>query len=524
MVEGMNGHGHPSSSTVTVLYKVANAGKEDAGLYNAFEMPRGAGVTLGSVKNHCMALNHINADGADGYHWRVRVDEKTSSDGSGNTKVLAYSWWDIQDENAKLPAKEVSLSELSRMFGSPSHSASSSGGSGAGIRTDDMTKAATGAIRSLGKTLNNAVAGTADHHGTPGHDHGPRVSVIAFKLTEISKMFDKAGGRSGSGGPGRVAFPKRAAPPAQRQRPQQQAPAAASVRRTQQQQQRAPAAAAPAARGQRAAASAPRVRPPAQKQPSADLMGFDSAGASAPRPASGVRPPPKHATSSPAAFHNETRAQRLKREYEAKNQTANRVWDDVDQRWVEVDAKAGSTVHRGSTSAPPGVSNGGTASAGTSSAKKSVGIKLDPNNARGKSATVQAAVNSRVNEMRDSQQKAVKEVRERELKKKQSEAEEDVVRQKLEPKIKVWSEEHGKKKQLRALLSSLHTVLWQGAKWKPVSLGDILDANKCKRCYHKATLVVHPDKTGGLSPEQRFLAKRIFDALTQAKTEFDASN
>ena len=56
MVENMNGHGHghgdghPSSSTVTVLYKVANAGREDAGLYNAFEMPRGAGVTLGSVK------------------------------------------------------------------------------------------------------------------------------------------------------------------------------------------------------------------------------------------------------------------------------------------------------------------------------------------------------------------------------------------------------------------------------------------------------------------------------------------
>ena len=49
MVE-MNGHGHPSSSTVTVLYKVANAGKEDAGHFNAFEMPRGSGITLASAK------------------------------------------------------------------------------------------------------------------------------------------------------------------------------------------------------------------------------------------------------------------------------------------------------------------------------------------------------------------------------------------------------------------------------------------------------------------------------------------
>ena len=44
----MNGHG--GSSTVTVLYKVANAGKEDAGLYNAFEMPRSSGLTLATVK------------------------------------------------------------------------------------------------------------------------------------------------------------------------------------------------------------------------------------------------------------------------------------------------------------------------------------------------------------------------------------------------------------------------------------------------------------------------------------------
>jgi hypothetical protein len=33
--------------------------------------------------------------------------------------------------------------------------------------------------------------------------------------------------------------------------------------------------------------------------------------------------------------------------------------------------------------------------------------------------------------------------------------------------------------------------------------------------------VVHPDKTGGLDAEKRFVAKRVFDALTQAKVEFD---
>ena len=103
------------------------------------------------------------------------------------------------------------------------------------------------------------------------------------------------------------------------------------------------------------------------------------------------------------------------------------------------------------------------------------------------------------------------------------EAEEDAIRVQLEPKIKAWSEEYGKKKQLQALLASLHTILWPGAKWKAISMGDILQPAKVKKFYFKATLVVHPDKTGNLPADQRFLAKRIFDALSQAKTIWDDS-
>jgi len=52
-------------------------------------------------------------------------------------------------------------------------------------------------------------------------------------------------------------------------------------------------------------------------------------------------------------------------------------------------------------------------------------------------------------------------------------------------------------------------------------LGDLLEDGKVKRAFHKASRVVHPDKTHHLPADQRFLAKRIFDALSQAKTEFD---
>jgi hypothetical protein len=242
----------------------------------------------------------------------------------------------------------------------------------------------------------------------------------------------------------------------------------------------------------------------------------------APAPASrGVNPKVlHHATSSPANVNpNETRAQRLKREQEERMKKSNRVWDDIDQRWVEADPTAQARSGGASSDSLLGVTKSAPPTAPPK--RKEVGIKLDMSNAAGKSASVQKAMSERINEMEANRQKAVAEVKQREALKKQRESEEDLIRQNLEPKIKAWSEEHGKKKQLTALLGSLHTILWPGAKWKQVSIGDVLDPKKCKKIYFKATLVVHPDKTHDLPAEQRFLAKRIFDALTQAKTIYD---
>ena len=97
----------------------------------------------------------------------------------------------------------------------------------------------------------------------------------------------------------------------------------------------------------------------------------------------------------------------------------------------------------------------------------------------------------------------------------------DAVRHKVDPVIKAWSEEYGTKKQLRALLASLHTVLWPDASWKPVNLGDLLDDHKVKLYYHKASRLVHPDRTLGLDAEQKFLASRIFGVLSEAWGEMN---
>mmetsp|Transcript_27450 Transcript_27450/g.40368 ORF Transcript_27450/g.40368 Transcript_27450/m.40368 type:complete len:508 (-) Transcript_27450:2446-3969(-) len=501
-------------SQVLVLYKVVNSGTDgDGALYNAFHMPRGRGLSLAAVKQHCAATRVMSHAGADGYHWRVRVDEKSAADGRGPPQ---YSWWDVQDEKAKLPIKDAPMSEIERLFSTKKRAPS--------VEQTPASKTTAKATRMLGKAM-NAVANAVDGPA-PQQEYGPRMSVIAFKLLDLGRMesnFNRMHfGGKGSRKTARHARPRPAAPPVRRQ----PAPAPAPVRVAAQPVHHTPA---PAPAPRRVAAPAPAPAPVAAPVPSngnrrgsVNLMGFD-AGISAPAPR--TTPTLSHTTSAPSAFNNpaasspapKSRLEKLQEQYKKNEKQQNRVWDPVDERWVTVGtAGTAQTVKPPSTSAPP------TAHAPLNvPKKKTIGIKLDESNAAGKSANVQSAVKARVDEMKKSQEDALKDLREREAKKKQNEDAEDAVRVKLEPKIKAWSEEHGKKKQLRALLSSLHTILWPGANWKPVNLGDILDDSKCKRAYHKASRVVHPDKTHQLEAEQRFLAKRIFDALSQAKTEFD---
>ena len=74
-----------------------------------------------------------------------------------------------------------------------------------------------------------------------------------------------------------------------------------------------------------------------------------------------------------------------------------------------------------------------------------------------------------------SQAKAVKEFRDRQQANQDADDEEDEIRRRLDPTIKAWSEEYGKKRPLRALVSSLDKVLWENSGVPVVNLGDILD-------------------------------------------------
>lgn len=499
-----------SSLPLFVLYQVSNH-KSDNGCFNAFQMPRnGAGVTLAAVKRYCKALKALNSEGVEGFHWRVRLDDKAT-----NSRDPSFSWWDIQDENARLPTKDnVTLSQLEEMF-MPSSSSSSS--SFASFHKSSTIKAS-GAMRTLGKAM-NAVTQSVDAHQNQREDiNAPRVSVIAFKLLDLSlvqkpspthvKKINKRVSKPPAPSHSNQTNHRRPPQTQTRTNPHVQTnpqPAPHRVRPVSKPVPSIPAPGPGPRRPQQVHQHTPMPQqvPQRQRQSEPSLMDFVSSG---PSTSTNIKVPTQAQTETPI-----TRAQKLKREYEEKKRTQNRVWDDVDQRWVEVQpnstAATKSTISEPPKPPPP--------------TQKIKGISIDASNAIGKSAKVQAAVHNRVQELENAKQKAISELKEREAKVAAESQAEDQVRLRLEPKIKAWSEEHGNKKQLRALLSSLHMILWKECNWKQVSLGDILDDKKARRCYLKATLKVHPDKTRDLDAEKRFIAKRVFDALSQAMTEFE---
>ena len=528
------------SDRVIVLYRVSNSCSDTSGssLYNAFAMPRSVGITLTSVKQHCRGLP---GGSVHGYHWRVRVDDRSSPTSGGGP---GFTWWDIQDAEARLPVREATFSELNQILAahpSSTHTAA----------PDHIADVAKGAMRTLGnigKAMNKVAASVAESSPASAaseFDQGPRIPIIVFKLVDtlliqrdLALKFGTTVSMHMQPAPVKLKYAQpinnahfNAAQPAVAL--SQKTPVRNHSYSSSRQGSTVAAAAATVA-----TANAPSIAHSSSFLQDT-LIPTTTTTTTIPNSASSVNlmdfgptttaTATIHVPTSASIIPNsrlatkETPAQRLKREYEEKAKKENRIWDEVDQRWVTVPTSSSSSASSRPVSRQSSSSMGDEITIhNTSSAAKVAPISLDDtSNAIGKSAVVAAAVHARVSELKVTQQRAVDEVRAREQAKKEMENEEDAIRARLEPLIKQWAEEHGKKKQLRALLASLHVVLWPEAQWKPVGLGDLLDDKKCKLYFHKASRVVHPDKTMDMSVEHRFLAKRIFDALSQAKAEYD---
>lgn len=64
-----------------------------------------------------------------------------------------------------------------------------------------------------------------------------------------------------------------------------------------------------------------------------------------------------------------------------------------------------------------------------------------------------------------------------------------------------WTE--GKKGNIRALLCSIHTVIWEDCRWRGVDMAQLVTAADVKKAYRKACLAVHPDKVRKLRVQFR---------------------
>ena len=129
---------------------------------------------------------------------------------------------------------------------------------------------------------------------------------------------------------------------------------------------------------------------------------------------------------------------------------------------------------------------------------------------------------NRENQVNMNVRKKLEEKRERDAVHSQEERDTELARQKWDDKLTAWAYDASKKKRnVRTLLSSMHTVLWPGNKWKEVGLGDVIEGRQVKLKYRRAMLVVHPDRLAVESAEIRFIAKRVFEAINEQYREFE---
>ncbi|KAJ1019371.1 hypothetical protein NDA13_006287 [Ustilago tritici] len=97
----------------------------------------------------------------------------------------------------------------------------------------------------------------------------------------------------------------------------------------------------------------------------------------------------------------------------------------------------------------------------------------------------------------------------------QEESDKFALKDSVDAKIDNWK--RGKETNLRALLSSLDTIVWPELGWKAIALHQVLDQNGLKKNYTKAIARLHPDKISkAASTEQKMIASAAFHAINEA--------
>jgi DIX domain len=83
-------------------------------------------------------------------------------------------------------------------------------------------------------------------------------------------------------------------------------------------------------------------------------------------------------------------------------------------------------------------------------------------------------------------------------------------------KISNWETKNHQKNNIRALLATLHNVLWADSGWEAISPGDLITPAQVKSAYLKSLNIIHPDKHQNDAPHIRYISERVFSAVNEA--------
>eukprot|EP00743_Colponemidia_sp_Colp-15_P000696 GILK01000773.1.p2 GENE.GILK01000773.1~~GILK01000773.1.p2 ORF type:complete len:303 (+),score=81.56 GILK01000773.1:1701-2609(+) len=90
----------------------------------------------------------------------------------------------------------------------------------------------------------------------------------------------------------------------------------------------------------------------------------------------------------------------------------------------------------------------------------------------------------------------------------------------LGTRMETWCKRGGVLNNIRALLCTVHDVLWPESGWNRVNMADLVEGKKVKLVYMKAIRIVHPDKHNNDTADKKYIAQRVFEALNAAWDNF----
>lgn len=94
----------------------------------------------------------------------------------------------------------------------------------------------------------------------------------------------------------------------------------------------------------------------------------------------------------------------------------------------------------------------------------------------------------------------------------------------VDQRCEAWAGPKSSRKNIRALLTTIQTVMWDNSRWNTVGLHEVVQPQQVRKVYRKAILQIHPDK---LPPDAsvpvQCMAQKVFDILQSEYDKFRVS-